>query len=60
MYQDFIEQQSFTHIVDSGEKNGFLTISCFMLFDQPSAISCRFSPEEIAGTEAYWCPMVIE
>lgn len=59
MYQNFIEQQSFTHIVDSGEKNGFLTISCFMLFDQPSAISCRFSPEEIAGTEAYWCPMVI-
>lgn len=44
MYQNFIEQKRFSHIVDSGTKDGFLTLSCFMLFDQPSVIGCRFSP----------------
>lgn len=58
MYQKFVEQKRFSHKVDSGTKDGFLTLSCFMLFDQPSAIGCRFSPEEIAGTEAYWLPLL--
>ena len=60
MYQDFIQQKRFTHTVDCGEKDGFLTLSCFMLGDQASAVGCRFSPEEIAGTEAYFVPLLIE
>ena len=60
MYQDFIQQKRFTHTVDSGTKDGFLTVSCFMLGDQASAVGCRFSPEEIAGTEAYFVPLLIE
>lgn len=60
MYQDFIQQKRFTHTVDCGVKDGFLTLSCFMLGDQASAVGCRFSPEEIAGTEAYFVPLLIE
>ena len=59
MYQDFIRQPRFVHTVDSGTIEGCLTLSCFMLFDRPSAVGCRFSPEEIAGTEAYFVPLVI-
>ena len=59
MYQDFIRQPRFVHTVDSGTTEGCLTLSCFMLFDRPSAVGCRFSPEEIAGTEAYFVPLVI-
>ena len=46
--------------MDCGVKDGFLTLSCFMLGDQASAVGCRFSPEEIAGTEAYFVPLLIE
>lgn len=60
MYQTFIRQKRFRHRVDSGDKEGFLTFSCFMLFGQPSALGCRFSPEAIAGTEAYFLPLVEE
>lgn len=60
MYQDFIKQKHFIHTVDGGTKEGFLTLSCFMLGDQASAVGCRFSPEEIAGTEAYYVPLVID
>ena len=59
MYQDFIRQPRFVHTVDSGTIEGCLTLSCFMLFGTPSAVGCRFSPEEIAGTEAYFVPLVI-
>ncbi len=45
MYQDFIQQKRFTHTVDCGVKDGFLTLSCFMLGDQASAVGCRFSPK---------------
>nr|WP_251425133.1 glutathionylspermidine synthase family protein [Veillonella agrestimuris] len=60
MYQDFIEQKKFIHTVDSGTKEGYLTMSCFMLGDKTSAVGCRFSPEKIAGTEAYFVPLVID
>lgn len=60
MYQDFIHQKCFTHTVDSGTKEGYLTLSCFMLGDQESAVGCRFSPDEIAGTEAYFVPLLVE
>ena len=59
MYQDFINQKRFIHTVDSGTKEGCLTLSCFMLGDQASAVGARFSPEEIAGTEAYFLPLVL-
>ncbi|MFC2638880.1 MAG: glutathionylspermidine synthase family protein [Mitsuokella sp.] len=59
MYQDFIQQKRFTHNVDSGMKEGYLTLSCFMLLGTPSAVGCRFSPEAIAGTEAYFLPLVL-
>ena len=39
---------------------GCLTLSCFMLFGTPSAVGARFSPEEIAGTEAYFVPLVLQ
>lgn len=60
MYQDFVQQKRFSHTVDSGVKEGFLTLSCFMLGDQASAVGCRFSPEAIAGTEAYFVPLLVE
>ena len=60
MYQDFVRQPHFMHTVDAGTIEGFLTLSCFMLFDQPSAVGARFSPTEIAGTEAYFLPLVVE
>lgn len=60
MYQDFIQQKIFRHRVDSGTKDGYLTLSCCMLGGKPSAVGCRFSPEEIAGTEAYFVPLVVE
>ncbi|EJO23589.1 glutathionylspermidine synthase preATP-grasp domain protein [Selenomonas sp. FOBRC6] len=59
MYQDFVRQPRFVHTVDSGTTDGCLTLSCFMLFDTPSAVGARFSPAEIAGTEAYFVPLVI-
>ena len=60
MYQEFIKQKHFIHTVDSGTKEGCLTLSCFMLGDQASAVGCRFSPEEIAGTEAYFVPLLVD
>lgn len=60
MYQDFIQQKVFRHRVDSGTKDGYLTLSCCMLGGKPSAVGCRFSPEKIAGTEAYFVPLVVE
>ena len=59
MYQDFIRQPRFVHTVDSGTIEGCLTLSCFMLFDTPSAVGARFSPAAIAGTEAYFLPLVV-
>ena len=58
MYQDFVRQPRFVHTVDSGTVEGYLTLSCFMLFGTPSAVGARFSPAEIAGTEAYFLPLV--
>ena len=60
MYQDFIQQKVFRHRVDSGTKDGYLTLSCCMLGGKASAVGCRFSPEKIAGTEAYFVPLVVE
>jgi len=53
MYQDFIRPPRFVHTVDSGTIEGCLTLSCFMLFDQPSAVGARFSPPPAPGTLCY-------
>lgn len=57
MYQRFVEQQTFEAETDSGELTGYRTLSCFMLGKNPSALYARFSPDQIAGTEAYWLPL---
>lgn len=45
---------------DEGLLNGYLTLSCFMLGEKASAVYSRFSPEAIAGTEAYWVPIYVK
>ena len=43
---------------DVGIMEGYVTLSCFMLGDTPSALYARFSDERIAGNEAYWIPVL--
>ena len=57
MYQLFVDQQECKADTDSGQLTGYQTLSCFMLGKNPSALYARFSPEQIAGTEAYWLPL---
>ncbi len=59
MYQQFIRTPRFEVPVDSGWLSGFITVSCFMLGAQPSAVYCRFSLNKIIGTEAYYVPLVV-
>ena len=59
MYQQFIRTPKFEVPVDSGWLSGFITVSCFMLGAQPSAVYCRFSLNKIIGTEAYYVPLVV-
>lgn len=60
LYQQFVRQMQTKAETSSGTYDGYLTISCFMLGDAPSAVYCRFSPEQVAGTEAYWLPLCLE
>ena len=60
MYQKFVHTPKFEALTDSGFLNGYITLSCFMLGDQPSAVYCRFSQEKIIGTEAYFVPLVVD
>lgn len=60
MYQKFVDTPQFEAIADSGYLKGFITLSCFMLGDKPSAVYCRFSPEKVIGTEAYFVPLLEE
>lgn len=57
--QKYVEQKEIKAITDEGYLTGFQTISCFMLANKPSALYSRFSPYEIAATEAYWLPLGI-
>ena len=59
LVQRYIDQQSIVTKTDVGILQGYVTLSCFMLGDKPSAIYARFSEEEIAGNEAYWIPVVM-
>ena len=58
IYQKFIEQPTFKLKTDEGIVDGYITLSVFMLGKEPSAVYARFSPEQIAGTEAYWAPII--
>ncbi|WP_218587664.1 glutathionylspermidine synthase family protein [Selenomonas ruminantium] len=60
MYQLFVDQQECEADTDSGRLTGYQTLSCFMLGKTPSALYARFSPEQIAGTEAYWLPLGLQ
>ena len=57
MYQQFVQTKKFEALTDSGLLDGFITLSCFMLGNQPSAVYCRFSQEKVIGTEAYFVPI---
>ncbi|MBO4400782.1 MAG: glutathionylspermidine synthase family protein [Selenomonadaceae bacterium] len=59
MYQEFVEAPEFEVLTDSGRHTGFITLSCFMLGAEPSAVFCRFSQNRIIGTEAYFVPLVV-
>lgn len=58
LVQRFVPQQKVVTKTDVGILEGYITLSCFMLGDSPSAIYARFSEEKIAGTEAYWIPVL--
>ena len=60
MYQKFVRTPKFEALTDSGRLDGFITVSCFMLGDKPSAVYCRFSQEKVIGTEAYFLPLLEE
>ena len=60
LVQKFVAQPSSSLRTDEGLLKGYLTLSCFMLGERASAVYSRFSPEEIAGTEAYWAPIYIK
>ena len=60
IYQDFVATESHKLLTDEGRIPGYYTWSCFMLGDRASAVYTRFSPEQVAGTEAYWSPLYLE
>ena len=61
IYQEFVDQVRFqTETDDPDMKDGYFTLSCFMLGSTPDALYARVSPEQIAGTEAYWSPIFID
>ena len=57
MWQEYVDQSKTRALTDEGRIYGYQTLSCFMLGNKPSAVYCRFSPYEIAATEAYWLPL---
>ncbi|SFH68150.1 Glutathionylspermidine synthase preATP-grasp [Selenomonas ruminantium] len=59
MWQKYVDQASIKVHTDEGHLEGYQTISCFMLGNSASALYSRFSPYEIAATEAYWLPLGI-
>lgn len=59
VYQEYVEQPIFHMKTDEGQVPGYLTLSCFLLGKEPSAFYARFSPDAIAGTEAYWAPIAV-
>lgn len=58
LYQEFIKSDSISLRTDGGLMTGYLTLSCFMLGNEPSAVYSRFSEDVIAGTEAFWATVL--
>ena len=58
LYQQFVKSEQVTIDTDSGPQDGYMTYSCFMTADEPSAVYSRFSPDKICGIESYWVPLV--
>lgn len=58
LVQRCVPQQKIITKTDVGIMEGYVTLSCFMLGDTPSALYARFSDERIAGNEAYWIPVL--
>ena len=59
LVQRYVPQQKIVTKTDVGILEGYITLSCFMLGDKPSALYARFSEDKIAGNEAYWIPILI-
>ena len=60
LYQEYIDQPIFIEDTDSGLKEGYITLSCFMLGNNSSAVYGRFSEDKICSTDAYWLPLGIK
>lgn len=60
LVQEFVHQPKISAVTDEGRLSGYLTLSTFMLGNRSSAVYGRFSADEIAGTEAYWIPILYE
>jgi glutathionylspermidine synthase len=61
IYQKFVNQIKLpTKVDDPNINDGYFTLSCFMLGDEADALYARMSPEQIAGTEAYWSPVICD
>lgn len=58
VYQEFIESAAVTCDTDDGPWEGKLTYSCFIINGRASQLFVRFSPYDIAGTEALCMPVV--
>lgn len=58
IHQVFIESDKVEAVTDSGLVEGYMTFSCFMLGNEPSALFARLSPFQVAGIEAYWMPLL--
>ena len=58
LVQRFVNQPKIVTKTDVGILEGYITLSCFMLGEKPSALYARFSEEKIAGNEAYWIPVL--
>lgn len=58
IYQEFIDSKTVVYETDDGPWEGKLTYSCFVINGKPSQIFLRFSPYDIAGTEALCVPVV--
>lgn len=58
IYQEFIKSELVSCETDAGLWEGKLTYSCFIINGQASQVFIRFSPYDIAGTEALCIPVV--
>lgn len=55
LVQQYIPQQKIVTKTDVGILEGYVTLSCFMLGDRPSAIYARFSEEKLQEMKHTGC-----